>query len=118
LRLLLTDLDPHHVGAMIDTGHTAVNGGPFPQEADALRAWLSLVAIKDMAWERAAKGWKHTVVPVGDGIVVWPDVAKGLKACGFDGMIDLHGEYEAKDLATRRELAKKELAALKKFLDR
>src|SRR5262249_46366594 len=28
LRLLLQDLDPHHVGAFVDTGHTAVNGGP------------------------------------------------------------------------------------------
>ena len=30
LRLLLQDLDPHHVGAYVDTGHTAVNGGPIP----------------------------------------------------------------------------------------
>ena len=67
-----------------------------------------------MAWERTAKGWKHAVVPVGGGIVQWPEVAQGLKACNYDGVIDLHAEYEAKDLAERKELAKKELAALKK----
>ncbi|HEY1381035.1 MAG TPA: sugar phosphate isomerase/epimerase family protein [Gemmataceae bacterium] len=116
LRLLLQEIDPHHVGAFLDTGHTAVNGGPFRQEADLLRAWLTLVAIKDMAWERTAKGWAHHVVPVGQGIVVWPEVAQGLKSCGYDGVIDLHAEYETKDLAERRELAKKELAALKKTL--
>jgi sugar phosphate isomerase/epimerase len=114
MRLLLADLDPHHVGAILDTGHTAINGGPFPQEADMVRPWLAQVSIKDMAWQRTAKGWKSTVVPVGDGIVAWPEVAQGLKACGYDGVIDLHGEYAAKDLAARTEMAKKELAALRK----
>jgi sugar phosphate isomerase/epimerase len=57
-------------------------------------------------------------VPVGDGIVLWPDVAKGLKTSNYDGVIDLHGEYEAKDLVARKDLAKKELAALKKTFGR
>jgi sugar phosphate isomerase/epimerase len=114
MRLLLADLDPHHVGAIIDTGHTAINGGPFPQEVDTVRPWLAQVSIKDMAWHRTAKGWKSTIVPVGEGIVAWPEVAQGLKACGYDGIIDLHGEYAAKDLTARKEMAKKELAALKK----
>jgi len=116
LRLLLQDLDPHHVGAFLDTGHTAIGGGPFRQEADAVRAWLAMVAIKDMAWQHTAKGWKHDVVPVGEGIVVWPEVAAGLRARGYDGVIDLHAEYETKDLSERKELAKKELAALRKYL--
>ena len=33
-----------------------------------------------------------------------------------DGTIDLHAEYEVKDLGERRELAKRELAFLKKIL--
>src|SRR5215470_9353028 len=48
LRLLLYDLDPHHVGAFLDTGHTAVNGGPIRYELELVRQWLHLVAIKDM----------------------------------------------------------------------
>ncbi len=43
LRLLLGDLDPHHVGAYVDTGHTAVNGGPIRMELDIVRPWLSLL---------------------------------------------------------------------------
>jgi sugar phosphate isomerase/epimerase len=113
LRLLLQDADPHHIGAYLDTGHLAINGGPIRQEFDTARQWLGLVAIKDMLWHKGPKGWQAEVVPAGDGIVRWPEVAQAVKACGYDGVISLHGEYEAKDLEERRELAKKELAFLK-----
>src|SRR5262245_35698453 len=61
LRLLLDDLDPHHVGAFLDTGHTAVNGGPVRLELDVVRSWLSLVAIKDMLWEKPKDAWQSRV---------------------------------------------------------
>jgi sugar phosphate isomerase/epimerase len=114
LRLLLQDLDPHHVGAFLDTGHTAVNGGPFPLEIDLVRPWMTLLAIKDMEWVKVKDSWKSGVVPVGDGIVRWAEVGQGLKAAKFDGTVSLHGEYETTDLATRKELAKHELTLLKK----
>jgi sugar phosphate isomerase/epimerase len=113
LRLLLQDLDPHHVGAFVDTGHTAVNGGPIRTELDIVRAWLSLLAIKDMLWEKKGGAWRYHVVPAGAGIVRWEEVALGVKECRFNGTISLHGEYEAKDLAERKGLAKQELAFLK-----
>jgi sugar phosphate isomerase/epimerase len=116
LRLLLQDLDPHHVGAFVDTGHTAINGGPFRLELDLVRPWLALVAIKDMAWEKQKQGWRPHVVPAGEGIVRWNEVAQGLKDCRFNGTISLHGEYEAKDLEERQRLAKQELALLKSRL--
>lgn len=114
LRLLLDGLNPHHVGAFVDTGHIAVNGGPASMELEMVRPWLSLVAIKDMLWKKGKGGWHVDVVPVGDGIVRWADVGKGLKACKFNGTVSVHGEYEAKDLDERRQLAKRELAALRK----
>ncbi len=115
LRLLLQDLDPHHIGAFLDTGHTAVNGGPFPLEADLVRPWLTLLAIKDMLWVKDKSGFHSHVVPAGDGIVRWTEVGQGVKAAKFDGTVSLHGEYETKDLAERKELAKRELAFLKKL---
>ncbi len=113
LRLLLQDLDPHFVGAFLDTGHTAVNGGPIHMEVDLVRPWLSLVAIKDMLWEKQKDVWKYYVVPAGSGIVHWSEVGPALKDAGFNGTISLHGEYETKDLPERKKLAKEELAFLK-----
>jgi sugar phosphate isomerase/epimerase len=111
LRLLLHDLDPHHVGAFVDTGHVAVGGGPIRMELDMVAPWLSLLAIKDMAWEGQKK---YHVVPAGEGIVRWDEVAKALKERGFNGTISLHAEYEVKDPAERKQLARMELEFLKK----
>jgi sugar phosphate isomerase/epimerase len=114
LRMLLQDLDPHHVGAFVDTGHTAVNGGPIRMELDLVRPWLTLLAIKDMLWQKDRSGWKYSVVPAGQGIVHWADVAAGLKETKFTGTVSVHGEYETESLDERRKLAKEELALLKK----
>jgi sugar phosphate isomerase/epimerase len=116
LRLLLQDLDPHHVGAFVDTGHTAINGGPIRMELDTVRPWLSLIAIKDMVWEKGKNGWQHRVVPAGAGIVRWDEFGQAVKESRFNGTISLHGEYETKDRDERARLAKEELALLKKQL--
>jgi sugar phosphate isomerase/epimerase len=116
LRLLLEDLDPHHIGAFVDTGHTAVNGGPIRLELDTVRAWLSLLAIKDIQWDKSKDGWTFHVVPAGEGIVRWSDVGRAVKECKFNGTVSLHGEYEAKDLDERKQLARRELELLKKQL--
>jgi sugar phosphate isomerase/epimerase len=116
LRLLLEGFDPHHVGAYVDTGHTAVNGGPFRIELDVVKPWLSLLAIKDMLWEKRGGAWNYRVVPAGEGIVKWADVGAAVKQAGFQGTVSLHGEYETKDLEERRRLAREELAFLKKHL--
>ncbi len=113
---LVQDFDPHHVGVFLDTGHTAVNGGPIRMELDIVRPWLSLIAIKDMAWEKKKDAWQYHVVPAGDGIVHWDEFAQGVKDVKFNGTISLHGEYETKTLAERKELAKKELAFLRQRL--
>ena len=113
LKELLTDFDPHHVGAFADTGHLAVNGGPIKMELEILRPWLSIIAIKDILWEQAKGDWAFKVIPAGSGIVRWNDVSKGIKDAKFQGTIVLHGEYEATSLPNRKDLAKKELAFLK-----
>jgi len=113
MRSLLADLDPHFVGAFIDTGHQAVGGAPFRIAVDAVAEWFALVAIKDMRWEQANERWKSAVVPAGEGIVDWNDVGKTLKRKQFNGVISLHGEYETASMAERLAKAKAELAFLK-----
>jgi sugar phosphate isomerase/epimerase len=66
-----------------------------------------------MAWEKGKDGWKVRVVPAGEGIVRWNEVAQAIQESGFRGGVSLHGEYEAKDLAERKSLARKELAFLR-----
>lgn len=113
LRLLLDGADPHHVGAFFDTGHTAINGGPAAMELDTIRSWLSLVAIKDMLWQKGDKGWSANVMPASQGIVRWDEVASGLRQARFNGTISLHGEYECKDMDERKKLARDELTFLR-----
>lgn len=114
LKELLKDFDPHHIGAFADTGHLAVNGGPIKMELEILRQWLSILAIKDILWEKPKSDWVFRVVPAGQGIVRWSDASKGITDVKFDGTIVLHGEYEAKDLSNRKTLAINELTFLKK----
>ncbi len=116
MRMLLQDLDAHHVGAFVDTGHTAVNGGPFRMELDMVHSYLSLIAIKDMVWDKGAKSWAYRVAPAGEGIVHWGEVAQAIKENKFNGTISLHGEYDTKDQAERLQKAKDELVFLKKLL--
>ena len=113
LRWLLADFDPHHVGAFVDTGHQTVGGAPFRIALDLVAPWLTLLAIKDISWTKTSAGWKKEVVPAGEGIVDWKEVAAAVKDRRFDGVVSLHGEYEAKDLADRQEKARAELRFLK-----
>jgi sugar phosphate isomerase/epimerase len=114
LRWLLQDIDPHQVGAYLDTGHTVINGGPIRTELDIVKPWLSMIAIKDMLWDKKDKSYARRIVPAGEGIQNWNDVAQGLKDCKFNGTISLHGEYDTKSQEERLKVAKEELAFLKK----
>ena len=113
---LLTDLDPHHVGAFFDTGHTAVNGGP-PRMETGHGAPVA-VAGGDQGHGLAEDGhaWAIHVVPVGRGIVRFGEIGKALADVQFTGTVSLHGEYDTNDLAERKRLAKEELMALRKVL--
>jgi sugar phosphate isomerase/epimerase len=114
MRVLLADMDPHYVGAFVDTGHQTVGGAPFRLALAMAAHWFSLLAIKDFSWEKTPTGWKKSVVPAGDGIVEWEDVRKALADRKYNGVVSLHGEYEAVNLADRLAKAKAELEFLKK----
>ncbi|GBD37713.1 Inosose dehydratase [bacterium HR36] len=117
LRWLLHDCDPHYIGAFLDTGHLAINGGPFRYEVALARPWFCLLAIKDMLWKKDDKrGWHPEVVPAGHGIVRWQEVAAGLKDARYNGVVSLHAEYEARDLTERLRLAQEELKFLRQTL--
>jgi sugar phosphate isomerase/epimerase len=115
-RLVLQDCDPRHVGVSIDTGHLALNGGPFRMEAEMLRPWITHLAIKDVIWEQNGNLWESRFVPAGQGIVRWTDVRQALEDVAFHGLTTLYAVYVAKDLADRKRLVKHERETLKRLL--
>ncbi|QDU63861.1 Inosose dehydratase [Planctomycetes bacterium Pan216] len=114
--LLLEGIDPHYVGSYVDTGHDTVDGAPLRMGLSTVAEYFSLLAIKDMRYEKTDKGWRHVTVPVGEGIVDWKDVRRGLIDQHYNGIISLHAEYHTADLDERIAKAQSELAFLKKHL--
>jgi hypothetical protein len=49
-----------------------------------VQSWLSLLAIKDMTWEKGATDRSACVVPVGEGIVRWAEVGRAVKERKFN----------------------------------
>lgn len=99
---LLRDFSPQEVGAYLDTGHMALEGGGdgWRQGIDLLAPWIALVAVKNFSWEvagRDAQGqqlWRTRTVPVADGICPLPRFIAALKAVGYTGVYSLHSEYK------------------------
>ncbi|MGQ9553224.1 MAG: sugar phosphate isomerase/epimerase family protein [Anaerolineae bacterium] len=99
---ILHGRDPDLVGAYIDPGHMAAEGGMsgWKMGMDLLTPWINLVAIKDMAWihnfdETLGKEkWSTRLVPLKQGLVPWPEVFEYLHDIGFDGTISVHSEYQ------------------------
>jgi sugar phosphate isomerase/epimerase len=99
---VLLGRDPDVIGAYIDPGHMAAEGGMSGWRIgmDLLTPWINLVAIKDMAYVHHAdpalgkERWLTRMVPLTDGLVPWPEVFAHLRDIGFDGTVSLHSEYQ------------------------
>ena len=109
---LLRDFSPQQVGAYLDTGHMAVEGGGdgWRQGIDLLAPWIALVAVKNFAWEvagrdeRGQQRWRTKTVPIADGVCPLPEYLAALKKVGYAGIYSLHSEYKGahsfQDLST------------------
>jgi sugar phosphate isomerase/epimerase len=114
LYLAMRDLDPKLVGVNFDVAHAVIEGG--------LGGWINSfritgphlrgIAVKDFVWAKDAKGkWKEQWVPLGEGMVHWPEFWGMLAPAGFDGPVQVHFEYplpEAREgtyAAMKRDLA-------------
>lgn len=114
VRALLAGLDPHHVGAFLDTGHQAVGGAPIEMAVHAIAEYLALLSIKDMVWTRDDQGrWRREVSPASTGIVDWAGLAKALKQVHFDGPVSVHAEYHLETMDERRKTVAEETKFLR-----
>ena len=96
LHIILKDFDPNYVGVNYDIGHATIEGGfggwinSFYITGQHLRG----IAVKDCLWEKTANGkWKSEFVPMGTGMVQFPEFFRMVKQSGFNGPLQIHYEY-------------------------
>ena len=97
LYLIMRDLDPRLIGVNYDIAHATIEGGiggwinSFRITGPHLRG----IAVKDYVWAKDARGnWKEQWVPLGEGMVHWPEFWTLVAQSGFAGPLQVHFEYE------------------------
>lgn len=99
IQSLLSGRDTNHVGAYVDPGHMAVEGGyaGWSIGLDILAPYIKMVAVKNFTWVKEDAGnhtaWKEKVYPLNGGIAPWPKILGILKDTGYDGYLSIHSEY-------------------------
>lgn len=83
-------------GYYFDVRHAVAEGGDAGwRTAFHLAApRLSMIALKDFYWEKAAAGWRIRNCPMGEGMVNWKVFFAMLAQAGFHGPVSLHLEYD------------------------
>lgn len=72
------------LGAVYDPGSMMIEGHVPPALAvGALGAAVRHVHVKDVAPRRVGRGWRWDHVPVGEGLVPWPEVIAALAGAGY-----------------------------------
>jgi sugar phosphate isomerase/epimerase len=93
---VLKDLDPSVVAINYDLGHATVEGG-LGGWIDSFRLatpYVRGLAFKDFVWQKGVRGiWEPQWVPLGQGMVRFPEFFSLLSKTTFDGPVQLHFEY-------------------------
>jgi sugar phosphate isomerase/epimerase len=120
LHILLKDFDPSAVGVNYDIGHATIEGGfgGWINSFYITNRHLRGIAVKDCIWQKAANGkWISEFVPLGDGMVQFPEFFKMVKQSGFNGPLQIHYEYPlggADKGSTAPTMPKEEILAVMK----
>lgn len=93
---LLQPLDPNWVGVYFDPSHATIEGGNHGWKLGFHRVSprLKMVALKDFVWEKTGGQWRTRWVPLGEGMVRWPEFFQLLARVPFAGPVSLHIEYD------------------------
>jgi sugar phosphate isomerase/epimerase len=93
---LLEPLDSKWVGVYFDPSHATVEGGNHGWKLGFHRvsSRLKMIALKDVIWEKTGGQWRTRWVPLGEGMVRWPEFFQLLARVPFPGPISLHIEYD------------------------
>ena len=96
VHILFEGLPASAIGINYDIGHATIEGG--------LGGWIATtkltgaggmkgLAVKDFVWEKGAKGWEAKWVPLGEGMVKFPQFFSLLAKTNFNGPVQIHYEY-------------------------
>lgn len=116
---VIRDFDPRCVGVEYDPMHACyetTRSWSFGMELIA--PWIASVDIKDFHYATDPKDPKRTVkklVPAGEGVVPWGEVAATVRRCGIDPLYIPHFEY-ALDRRQLTESVRKEIASFRRLL--
>jgi L-ribulose-5-phosphate 3-epimerase len=93
---LLQGFDMNYLGLFFDPSHATIEGGKNGWNYSYQRAKSSvrMVAIKDFIWEKVKGEWRTRWVPLGEGMVRFPEFLKMLVNVPFPGPITMHIEYD------------------------
>lgn len=94
---VLDGADPAAIGHYFDPAQATIEGGRLAWRLGFQRSAprLFMLAIKDFVWEKASGSrWRTRWVPLGEGMVDWPEFFRMLRQVNFPGPISLHIEYD------------------------
>lgn len=93
---LLKPLEARWIGYYFDPSHATIEGGNHAWKLNFQRAAerLKMVALKDFVWEKSGGQWRTRWVPLGEGVVRWPEFLRMLAGVKFAGPLSLHIEYD------------------------
>ncbi|NOY00384.1 MAG: TIM barrel protein [Verrucomicrobia bacterium] len=92
LYLLMKDEPKDQVGMCFDIRHATCEGGlSWPTEFHLMKPWFGMIYCKDFDWDKKKK--KPFNVPLGTGMVNYPQFFSMLKKINYSDPISLHIEY-------------------------
>lgn len=93
---MLQSLDPKLVGFYFDAAHASIEGAKHTWKLNLTRIAprLKMVALKDYVWEKTSNGPQTRWVPLGEGMVNWPEFFRELVKIPFAGPVSIHIEYD------------------------
>jgi sugar phosphate isomerase/epimerase len=119
LRILFEGFDPQRIGVNYDIGHATIEGGlgGWINSFRVIAPFLRGIAVKDFVWDKGAKGWQAKWVPLGEGMVHFPQFFAMVKAEGFNGPLQMHFEYPLGTPDETYGAMKRDLGRLRGYLD-
>ena len=101
LGVLLEGIEPDGLGVQYDIRHATAEGGEsWPITLRMIAPHIDTIAVKDFHWARRPDGrWQVRDVPLGDGMVRYPEYLRHLLARGPLPPVTMHFEYEPLEMA-------------------